>query len=160
MIGEKALIYRVIVAKTVGLAIGLVGFIVLPIIYPDTAVTIKWGLLLWYITFGAIIGTFGVFNRHPIFKFSLPWYIRGPLIGAWLNFVLALFAYNQLEEILLEVFKNGFLKSPFWIVAEGAFLGLIIDCLATKLRQKRKTTNHNKKSQRGRSRSRNYFLKS
>jgi len=86
--GSPSLVTRIAVGKAFGFAIGLIGFIVLPFILPDVGWLIRWGILLWYTTLGAIIGMFGVFTWHPVLKLPLPWWVRAPLIGAWMNFVL------------------------------------------------------------------------
>jgi hypothetical protein len=43
------------------------------------------------------IGVFGVFDRHPVLYFPMPWYVRAPIIGAWVNFVLMLFTYDTMK---------------------------------------------------------------
>lgn len=124
---------RIAVGKLVGFIIGLLGFFLLPYIYPETSSMLKWGVLFWYTTFGAIIAAFGVFTYHPVLKISMPWWFRGPFIGAWLNLVLTFFAYQQFEQIMLAVFgEGGVMQSPFWFVLEGAIFGWLIDYLATK----------------------------
>ena len=63
----------------------------------------------------------------------MPWWIRGLFLGGWLNFVLTLFAYDVMGDMMVAVFGvNGALSSPFWFVAEGAVIGLLIDYLATR----------------------------
>ncbi len=42
--------------------IGLAGFILLPFFLPEAGWLIRWGILLWYTTVGAIIGVFGVYT--------------------------------------------------------------------------------------------------
>jgi len=80
-----------------------------------------------------MIGVFGVFTYHPILKMPMPWWFRAPLIGAWMNFVLVLFAYDDLRAIMVSVFgETGIITSPFWFSAEGAIIGLIIGNLATR----------------------------
>lgn len=141
MINEQTLTKRIAIGKFIGLIIGLIGFFVIPLFSSQPCIMLRIGILLWYITFGAIIGIFGTYNHHPIFKFPLPWYIRSTLIGTWLNFVLVFFAYKEMMQIMLEVFgANSSLASPFWFVLEGAILGLIIDFFATKYSNKKVVT--------------------
>jgi len=88
---------------------------------------------LWYTTFGAVIAVFGVLTWHPILKLTLPWWLRAPLIGAWLNFVLVFFAYDNMAAMLVNLFgEGGVLSSPFWFAAEGAIVGFVIDYFATR----------------------------
>lgn len=124
---------RIAIGKTIGLVIGLLAFFTIPQLVPEMSPLIRWGILFWYVTFGAIIGMFGVFTYHPILKLPFPWWIRATFVGAWLNFVLVFFAYEQLGQIMVATFgADGILQSPFWAVAEGAVLGAIIGFFATK----------------------------
>lgn len=134
MFGNPSLITRIAVGKGVGFVIGLLGFILLPYFAPDAGWMLRWGILLWYTTLGAIIGMFGVFDRHPVLKLPMPWWFRAPLLGAWMNFVLTFFAYDKMEAVLVAMFGvDGLMRSPFWFTAEGAIIGLIIGFFATRL---------------------------
>lgn len=128
------LIKRVGTAKILGLIIGLAGFLMMPSIWPDESMWLRVGILFWYGTFGAVIGVFGIFNEHPLLKFRMPFWFRGPLFGAWLNLVLAFLMHDKLVVLMpqLEGILAGF-QSPFWIVPEGAVIGLLIDAVATKV---------------------------
>lgn len=133
MFVKPSLMTRIVIGKTIGLVIGLLAFFTIPQLVPEMSPLIRWGILFWYVTFGAIIGMFGVFTYHPILKLPFPWWIRATFVGAWLNFVLVFFAYEQLGQIMVATFgADGILQSPFWAVAEGAVLGAIIGFFATK----------------------------
>ena len=133
MFKKPSLVTRVAVGKIVGLAIGLIGFGTFEFILPDADWMLRWGVLLWYTTLGAIIGVFGVFNWHPVLRLPLPWWIRAPLIGGWMNFVLTFFAYDLMKAVLVDLFSQyDLLTSPFWFVVEGAVVGLIIGYFATR----------------------------
>jgi hypothetical protein len=133
MLANPSLITRIAIGKAVGFGVGLVGFIFMPYFLPDAGWMIRWGILLWYTTLGAIIGVFGVFTYHPILKLPMPWWFRASFIGAWMNFVLTFFAYDVMERMLITVFgEGGMLSSPFWFTAEGAIVGLLIGYLATR----------------------------
>jgi len=94
---------------------------------------IRWGILLWYTTLGAIIGVFGVFIWHPVLKLPMPWWIRAPMLGAWMNFVLTFFVYDTMKAMMTSLFgADGILTSPFWFAAEGAIVGLVIGYFATR----------------------------
>ena len=132
MLKNPSLITRIAIGKGLGLVIGLAGFICLPYFLPEVVSLTRWGILLWYITVGAIIGVFGVFTYHPILKLPMPWWFRAPLIGAWMNFVLVFFAYDVMFDMMARVFgENGLFSSPFWFAAEGAIIGLVIGYFAT-----------------------------
>lgn len=141
MFENPSLITRIAIGKTIGFLFGLMGFIFLPYFYPDVDWLLRWGILLWYTTLGAIIGVFGVITYHPLLKLPLPWWFRAPLMGAWMNFVLTFFAYEVMQAIMLVMFgDNGMLTSPFWFTAEGALVGLIIGYFATRLGGEGKST--------------------
>jgi hypothetical protein len=124
---------RIAVGKMIGFVIGLAGFILLPHFLPDADWLIRWGILLWYTTVGAIIGMFGVVVYHPILKMPFPWWIRAPFLGGWMNFVLVFFAHDTMSTMMVTLFGDGgTLSSPFWFAAEGAIIGLIIGYFATR----------------------------
>ncbi|MBT3793397.1 MAG: hypothetical protein HN658_02025 [Rhodospirillales bacterium] len=133
MFGNPSLMTRVGVGKGIGFGIGLIGFFVLPHLWPEASSHLRWGILLWYTTFGAIIGVFGIFTHHPVLKIPMPWWVRDPVLGAWLNFVLTFFAYEPMKAMLHATFgADGLFVSPYWFVAEGALIGLFIGYFATR----------------------------
>ncbi len=133
MFANPSLTTRIIIGEFVGLVFGLAGFILLPFFYPEAGWLLRWGILLWYTTVGAIIGVFGVYTRHPILNFPMPWWFRAPVLGAWMNFVLTFFAYDTMREVLIGMFGDqGVMTSPFWFTAEGAIIGLVIGYVATR----------------------------
>ena len=129
----NGLFVRIAIGKSLGFVFGLIGFFSLPYFLPDTDLMLRWGVLLWYPTVGATIGAFGLFDYHPVLRLPLPWWFRGPVVGAWMNFVLTLFAFETMAELMTAVFgENGFLQSPFWFTVEGAIIGFIISYFATR----------------------------
>lgn len=133
MFGNPSLMTRIAIGKGIGLLIGLAAFFTVPHFLPDADSCLRWGLLLWYITFGAIIGMFGVVDYHPVLKLPLSWWFRASFMGAWLNFVLVFFAHEEMSAMMVSVFgENGALSSPFWFAAEGAVIGLLIGYFATR----------------------------
>ncbi len=131
---HPSLFTRVAIGKGVGLLVGVTGFFALPYFMPEADLLLRWGIVLWYTTVGAIIGVFGVFDRHPVLDVPMPWWFRGPLIGAWMNFVLVFLAYDVMTRVMTGVFgADGLLTSPFWFAAEGALVGLLIGYAATRL---------------------------
>ncbi|MEP4475897.1 MAG: hypothetical protein ABJ024_12650, partial [Lentilitoribacter sp.] len=76
-----SLTLRIGLGKLIGFGIGILGFIFLPYIAPESSLMLRLGLLLWYTTIGAIVGVFGVYTHHPVFNLPLPWWIRAPIIG-------------------------------------------------------------------------------
>jgi len=133
MFSNPSLITRIAIGKSVGFIIGLIGFFMLPSIFGETNLMIRWGFVFWYTTVGAFIGVFGVFTWHPILKLPMPWWFRSLWIGAWMNFVLTLFIYDLMQGYMTFYFgENGVISSPFWFVVEGALVGLLMGFLSTK----------------------------
>ena len=133
LLKKPSIMGRLAIGKTVGFVVGLIGFIVLPMIWDGSTLMLQWGILLWYTTVGAFIGVFGVINYHPILHMPLPWWFRGPWIGGWMNFILTLFAYDTFALMMAEAFGGYFAGySPFWFACEGAIVGLLISWFATR----------------------------
>lgn len=130
--GKPSLITRIAVGKLIGFVIGLIGFILMPALLPEVDQLARWGILLWYPTMGAFIGVFGVFTHHPVLRLPMPWWFRAPVIGAWMNLVLTLFAYDVMAAATAAMFgADSAFTSPFWFTLEGAIVGLIIGYFAT-----------------------------
>ncbi|RED53352.1 hypothetical protein [Aestuariispira insulae] len=133
MTDHPKIVTRIIIGKLIGAAFGAGAFFLLPDLGQENSLMLKWGFFFWYITFGAIIGIMGIFDHHPVLRIPMPWWLRAPAIGAWLNLVLTLITYDLLQRILASYFPEGSaLQSPFWFVLEGAVLGLIIGYVATR----------------------------
>jgi len=133
MFSNPSLITRIAIGKLLGFIFGIIGFILLPCFLPDADPLLRWGILFWYPTLGAVVGVFGVFTYHPILKLPFPWWFRAPVIGAWMNFALVFFAYDEMALMLISLFgEQGLLSSPFWFAAEGAIIAFIIDYFATR----------------------------
>lgn len=133
MFTNPSLTTRIAIGKGLGALFGIAGFVYLTAFPVEGEGLLRWGILLWYTTFGAIIGMFGVYTWHPVLKLPMPWWFRAPVLGGWLNFVLTFFAYDAMAAILVSVFgTDGILTSPFWFTAEGAIVGLIIGFVATR----------------------------
>lgn len=133
MFGNPSLMTRIAVGKTAGLIFGGAAFFFLPYFWPEAGLMLRWGILLWYVTLGAIIGVFGVFTFHPALRLPMPWWFSALWIGAWMNFVLTFFAYDELAAAMSYTFGKGtVLSSPFWFVLEGAVIGLVIGFFCTR----------------------------
>lgn len=134
MFAKPSLVGRVAVGKGVGFLIGLAGFLMLPFLWAEADFQFRLGILFWYTTVGAVIGMVGVWSRHPVLDFPMPWYVRAPIVGAWMNFVLTLFAEAQFRAILAAMLgPDSALASPYWFVLEGALVGALIGWLATRI---------------------------
>jgi len=133
MLKRNSLFTSVAVGKAVGFVIGLAGFVCLSFFAKETSLILRFGVLFWYTTLGAIIGVFGVFTWHPILRLPLPWWFRSFILGTWMNFVLMLFTYDQFKVLAASVFgETSIFVMPYWMLLEGAVSGLLIGCFATK----------------------------
>ncbi len=133
MFENPSLVTRIAIGKLLGFALGLIGLIVIPFLWPDSSWMERIAFLLWYTTLGAFVGLVGVLDWHPVLRLSMPWWFSSTLVGAWMNFVLTLFIYDRLAEMMVELFAESELfQSPFWFVAEGAVVGLFIGYFATR----------------------------
>lgn len=134
MFEKPSLATRVVTGKLIGFGFGLVGLVTIPLLWPDSSWMERFAFLFWYTTVGAFIGLAGVFTRHPVLRMAMPWWFTSSVIGAWMNFVLTLFIYDRLAAMMAElVGPQGAFRSPWWFVAEGAVLGLVIGYFATRL---------------------------
>ena len=134
MVDKTLVMTRVVIGKGIGFIIGLIALIVLPYFIADVSWLLRLGILFWYITVGAIIGVFGVVTWHPIVKLPMPWWFRATLVGAWMNFVLTFFAYDDLQAAMMQMAGNeGVLGSPFWFTLEGAIVGYIMGFFANRV---------------------------
>ncbi len=125
-----SIVARIAIGKAIGLVFGLLACLVSPLLVPDVSLMFRIGMLLWYPTMGAFIGVFGVMNYHPVLELPMPWWIRAPLVGAWMNLVLVFFTYDAAAGYLMSALNVS--ASPFWFVLEGAFVGGLIGYLATR----------------------------
>ena len=55
MFGKPSLMTRIAVGKLIGFLFGFAGFLLLPFFLPEAGWLIRWGILLWYTTVGAIM---------------------------------------------------------------------------------------------------------
>ena len=133
MFGKPSLATRIAVGKLLGFAIGILGLIVLPWLWPDSSAMERIAFLLWYTTMGAFVGIAGVFTWHPVLRIPMPWWFTSSLVGAWMNLVLTLFIHDRLAQMMNQLFgAQSALQSPFWFVGEGALVGLVIGYFATR----------------------------
>ncbi|MGX9854509.1 hypothetical protein ACR03S_03560 [Limimaricola variabilis] len=125
------LMKRVALAKSLGLMFGLVAPILLtPVSAAETMLV--WGIVLWAVILGALVGLAGQFDRVPLIDLRLPSGFRGGWIGLWMGIVLLLVAQQPLGVIWARL---EWLPQPgpgvWWLVAEATLLGALIDLAVT-----------------------------
>lgn len=139
--GNPSLFTRIVIGKGVGFVLGVIGFFALPWFWPEVGMELRVGFLFWYATVGAMIAVFGVVTWHPVLHLPMPWWFRAPMIGAWMNLLVVLIAWSEMTALMSATFgPDGFLASPYWGVAEGALVGLLIGWLCTKFGGEGKAT--------------------
>jgi len=141
LFGNPSLLTRIAIGKSIGLAFGIIGFFVLPWFWPEVGMHLRVGFLFWYATVGAFIALLGVVTWHPILHLPMPWWFRAPLIGAWMNLLIVLIAYTDLSTMMTSAFgAASFLNSAYWLVLEGALVGLLMGYLCTRFGGEGKAT--------------------
>lgn len=129
---KPSLVARVVVGKVSGLIFGATAFVIVPLLELSHDPLITWGIMFWYATVGTVVGLFGVYD--PFYsKPAIPEWLKGVIIGSWMNFVLVLMAYENLKGMMIAlVGVHNVIASPFWFVLEGAVFGLVIAYLTTR----------------------------
>ncbi len=144
---------RMSMAKGLGLLIGALGaFMVLPWYFRGATIItphFQWGMFLWYVTFGGLIGLVGVvkecpfFGKKSLFTRSDFWrpILRGGGLGAWLNLVLSVLMYDQFASMIatMNLWAWADWHVFVWAIVEGFIVGSIIDAVATRFGGEGKT---------------------
>jgi len=122
---------RMAIAKTAGFIFWLIGFILLPYFTSEVDMFFRVGILLWYTTLWWLVWLFGFMDKHPVFtSWKFPWWVRWAFIWAWMNFVLVLFIYSDIQTLISNSPFDWY--SPFWMITEWITIWFIIDYFATK----------------------------
>ncbi|WP_310618492.1 hypothetical protein [Flexibacterium corallicola] len=132
MFAKPSLFTRIVVAKLIGFGVGLLGFFIIPSIWPEADMKFRLAILFWYTSIGAFIGLSGVFTYNPVIRMPMPWWFVGPWIGGWMNFILVLFNYNLFAQFgAMSLQASGVEAGPQWFVVEGAIFGFLCSFAAT-----------------------------
>jgi hypothetical protein len=134
MFKMKSVTGRIFVGKTIGLVVGLLVMLLLPSFDMEIWSMFGLGTLVMFVLMGTMTGFAGVFDRHPALSFKMPWYVRGPLVGAMFMLMYVLFTYDTLEMVIKSDLLSwmGF-ESPFWALLDGLFIGGLMGFAETKL---------------------------
>jgi hypothetical protein len=121
------LLQRVALAKSLGLLFGLLA----PALLTSASASelmLVWGIVLWAVVLGALVGLIGVFDEVPPFGFRLPVGLRGGWVGLWMGVLLLLVARDGLATLWA---RSEWLPQPgpgvWWIVIEATLIGALID---------------------------------
>ncbi len=125
---------RVRVGKLLGLTIGLLVLVTLPIFGFPIDSMLGWGLLVMFSLMGAMIGLMGIYDTHPILGYRLYWWMRGPLVGMAFMLMFILLSYDEIQLIMQSSLLAWLpLESPFWVLVDGAVIGGCMGYLCTKI---------------------------
>lgn len=132
MFSIHSLTGRLAVAKTAGFILGTIAFFGLPAVGSEASTLFHLGIWLMTTLMGVTIGFIGIFDRHSVFRFRLPFYVRGAVVGASFFLLLPLLAMDEMQAFMqLEVVQWFGLSSPWWVVLEGAFWGVVVAGVTT-----------------------------
>ena len=126
---------RIFVGEIVGLVVGSLALLTMPLVSVETSLEFKIGFLLLVVTMGAMIGFMGMYERHPLFpSIIMPWWLRGPSIGILFFLILVLLAKDELLPFMsTDLVTWTGMTSPYWALIDGAFLGGLIGYITTKV---------------------------
>ncbi len=129
-----SLTLRIILGKLFGAGIGVVVFFSLPTLQADIDLALRFGVLGWYILFGAIIGFMGLYTKHPVLNFRMPSLLRGAMVGFGLNVILGCLIHGDVVEAFAHYSDFHFANSMpiIQLAIEGLIWGALIDGLVTK----------------------------
>jgi hypothetical protein len=125
---------RLVVAKTAGFILGGIAFFGMPLLGATSGTLFNLGIWLMLILMGVMIGFIGILDVHPLLKIRLPFYVRGAIVGASFFLLLPLLAMGEMQAFMqLEIVEWFGLTSPWWVVIEGAFWGIVVSWITTAL---------------------------
>lgn len=128
---KHSVMNRIIIGKTMGFVAGLLVFLLLPVLGVTLDLKFGLGLIVFYVVLGVLTAFMGTMDHHPIFKFPLPWWLRGLLMGLTMHVMLVLLAYDQIGAIAQSLNLFG-MVSPWWALLDGAILGVLMAFVETK----------------------------
>ena len=125
------LMQRVALSKSLGLLFGLLAPMMLTA-NTGSEIMLVWGVVLWAVLLGALVGLIGVLDRVPLLGTRLPAGVRGGWGGGWMGVILLLVAHDGLTVLWA---RSEWLPQPgpgvWWIVIEAALSGALIDLAVT-----------------------------
>ena len=124
---------RIVIGKILGLLIGILVMSTLPMFGFPLFSMFGLGTLIMFMLMGVLTAFVGLFNRHPVLNFSTPWWVRGIIIGFIFTLMYVLLSYGALVVVMQSTLVSWIgLTSPFWVLLDGALIGLLMSGLETK----------------------------
>ena len=132
MIKRHSVAGRIFIGLLVSAVLSVLITITLPAFGYPAFGTFALGTMMMFALMSIMIAFVGHFDRHPLFKFKMHWYLRGPVIGMIFTLMYVLLSYNQIDLLMQSSLVAWMgLYSPFWILIDGAFIGAIMGYLET-----------------------------
>lgn len=130
-----SLSYRITLGKLAGAGIGLAVFFSLPTVQPDIDVAVRFGMLGWYILFGAMIAFAGLYTKCPYVKWPFPAMLRGALLGFGFNLVLGALVHQDMMQAFSDYSEFHFANSMpiLQLALEGLIWGALMDLFLTRM---------------------------
>lgn len=125
---------RVAIGLVLGFVFGALEIILLKIFGLHFNAHILLGTMILFALMGMVIGFIGMYNKHPVFGFTLHWWMRGIIVGGIFGFIFGLLTYNQIASVMQSTLMQhlGF-HSPLWVICDTMFWGLIIAFVETRV---------------------------
>ena len=123
--------------KWVAFCMGMAMFFLLPDSVADITLLDRWAVVFWYATVGGVVGVSNVVKQEPISGLPVPWWLRAPLLGAWMHLMVVLFAGEGLQNLVLVIHATkGALISPYWFVLDGLLIGFVVGFISTDVERR------------------------
>lgn len=133
MFKMKSLTGRLFIGVLIGLVVGIIFIVSLPMFGFPLFSAFGIGSLLFFVLMGLFLGFVGIFDRHPVLGFKMSWKIRGVVAGLLFMMTYILLSYETLESIMQSTAVSWLgLESPFWALIDGVVIGLIMAYCETK----------------------------
>lgn len=130
----KSVAGRIFIGAIIGLIVGLLIIVSLPMFGFPLFSMFGFGTLMIFIMMGLTLGLAGIFDNHPIFGFKMQWWNRGLIVGFIFTLMYILLSYNSLEIIMQSTIVSWTgLSSPFWVLIDGIIIGLLMGYTETKV---------------------------
>jgi len=125
---------RIILGMVTGIVIGAITIAFLPWFGFPLFSAFGLGSLVMFFLMGAMIGLIGIFDRHPVFKFKMRWWLRGPALGLLFMLMYVLLSYQNLQFVMQSPLVNWTgLSSPFWALLDGLWIGGLMGWIETSV---------------------------
>lgn len=124
---------RIFIGKIIGLIIGIIAMLLLPLANIDAFSLFGLGTLLMFVLMGATTGFMGIFDRHPALSFKMPWWLRGGLVGLFFTLMYVLLSYDSINIVMQSNLVSWMgLTSPFWALLDGIVAGMLMGYVETR----------------------------